>query len=117
VSILSNTPELQAVKHAGLQMCQAVFYKAGQVQVTDLLKLTCQGPGIVLVKMEGENITQVSVSDPNRELGEIHLSVSSKIEKSGEHFRAAWNEQKAVTEVTITLPQGNYAGQSVTIEF
>ena len=115
VRILSNTPELQAVKHAGLQMCQAVFYKAGNVQLTNRLKLTCHGPGIVLVKMEGANITQISVSDPNRELCEIHLSVTGRMEKTGKDFRAVWNEEKGLTEIAIDLPQGHYAGKSVTI--
>ncbi len=115
VSILSNTPELQAVKHSGLKMCQAVFYKAGEVQVTDKIKLKCDCPGIVLLKAEGENITQISVSDPNRELDKIHLSISSKIEKAGENFKTVWNEKEGVTEFTIDLPHDNYAGQSVTI--
>ena len=115
VSILSNTPEIQAVKHAGLKMCQAVFYKAGEVQVTDKIKLKCDCPGIVLLKAEGENITQISVSDPNRELDKIHLSISSKIEKAGENFKTVWNEKEGVTEFAIDLPQDNYAGQSVTI--
>jgi chondroitin AC lyase len=117
VSILSNTPELQAVKHSGLKMCQAVFYKAGEVQITDRIILKCDCPGIVLVKAEGGNITQISVSDPNRELGKIHLSISSKIEKSGDNFKAVWNENEKVTEIAIDLPRDNYAGQSVTIYF
>jgi chondroitin AC lyase len=115
VRILSNTPELQAVKHSGLKMCQAVFYKAGEVQITDRIILKCGCPGIVLVKAAGGNITQISVSDPNRELGKIHLSFSSKIEKSGDNFIAVWDEKEKVTEIAIDLPQGNFAGQSVTI--
>ena len=115
MTILSNTPEIQAVKHAGLIMCQAVFYKAGEVQITDRIKLKCDCPGIVLVRAEGENITQISVSDPNRELGKIHLSISARIEKTGDNFKAVWNEKEKVTEIAIDLPQDNYAGQSVTI--
>ena len=117
VSILSNTPELQAVKHSGLKMCQAVFYKAGEVQITDRIKLKCDCPGMVMLKAEGESISQITVSDPNRELGKIHLSISSKIEKSGDNFKAVWNEKEKATEIAIELPQDNYAGQSVTIYF
>ncbi len=116
VSILSNTPEIQAVKHSGLNMCQAVFYKAGEVQVTDSLKLECHSPGMVLLKLEGENVSRISVSDPNRELGKIHLSVSAKIERFGEGFKAVWNDGEKVTEIAIELPRDNYAGQSVTID-
>jgi len=115
VSIISNTPEVQAVKHDDLRMCQAVFYKAGEVQITDRITLKCHSPGMVMLKAGGGNITQISVSDPNRELGEIHLSISSKFEKVGENFKAVWNEEKGVTELAIKLPRDNYAGQSVTI--
>jgi chondroitin AC lyase len=115
LSVLSNTPELQAVKHSGLKMCQAVFYKAGEIQVTDRLKLRCESPGIVLLKAAGESSMQISVSDPNRELGKMHLSVSFKIEKTGDHYKAVWNEKDRVTEVAIELPQDNFAGKSVTI--
>jgi chondroitin AC lyase len=115
ISILSNTPEIQAVKHAGLKMCQAVFYRAGEVQITNRINLKCHSPGMVLLKAEGNKFTRISVSDPNRELGEIHLSISSRIEKTGENFRAVWNEDEGVTEFSIKLPQDNYAGQSVTI--
>ncbi len=115
VTILSNTADLQAVRHSGLRMCQAVFYKAGEVQITGRIKLTCDGPGMVMLKAEGGNISQISVSDPNRELGKIHLSISSKIEKTGDNFEAVWNEKEKLTEIAIDLPQDNYAGQSVTI--
>ncbi len=115
ITVLSNTPEVQAVKHSELRMCQAVFYKAGEVQITDNIKLKCQSPGIVMLKAEGGNITQISVSDPNRELGQIHLSISSEIEKVGENFKAVWKKEEGVTEFAIELPQDNFAGQSVTI--
>ncbi|MDP4679811.1 MAG: polysaccharide lyase beta-sandwich domain-containing protein, partial [Cyclobacteriaceae bacterium] len=62
IKILSNTPELQAVSHSGLNMCEAVFYQAGEVQITNDLKLTCDSPGIVIVKTDGRNILEISVS-------------------------------------------------------
>ena len=116
VTVISNTPEVQAVKHSGLRMCQAVFYKAGEVQVTDKIKLICDNPGIVMLKAEGQNITEISIADPNRELGKMHLSISAKIEKEGENFKAVWNEKDKATELAIDLPKGVYAGQSVTIK-
>ncbi len=115
VTVLSNTPELQAVKHAGLEMCQAIFYKAGEIQVTENLKLTSDNPCIVMLKMQDHKPLQISVADPNRELGKIHLSLSSKIENEGKNFKAVWNEQEKVSEISINLPQGVYAGKSVTI--
>ncbi|MCF6358280.1 MAG: polysaccharide lyase beta-sandwich domain-containing protein, partial [Draconibacterium sp.] len=117
ITIISNTPEIQAVKHTDLNMCQVVFYKAGEIQVTDNLKLVCDNPGIVMLKMKGEKITEISVADPNRELNKMFLSISSKIEKSGDNFKAIWNEKNGVSDILIDLPQTVYAGKSVTIKF
>lgn len=116
IVILSNTPEIQAVKNNELNICQLVFYKAGEIQVSEKLKLKSENPGIIMLKMTGEKIAEISVSDPNRELGKFHLSVSAKVEKEGNNFKAVWNEKEKVSEITIDLPQGNYAGSSVSIE-
>ncbi len=116
ITVISNTPEVQAVKHSGLNICQMVFYKAGEVQVSDKIKLECDSPGIVMIKYDGENITEISVADPNREQRKIHLSVSVRIEKTEENFNANWNEKTWMSEISIDLPQGNYTGQSVTIK-
>ncbi|NQU54889.1 MAG: chondroitin lyase, partial [Bacteroidetes bacterium] len=116
VTVLVNTPEVQAVKHSGLKMCQAVFYKAGEVQIIDNLKLRCETPGIVILHAQAQDGMKITVSDPNRELGKMMLSISANIEKEGDNFTAVWNEKEKVSEITIDLPQGHYAGSSVTIE-
>lgn len=116
VEILANSSEIQAVKHTGLQICQAVFYKAGELQLSNNLKIICDNPGIVMVKMDGEKITEVSVADPNRELGRFHLSVSAKTDKRGDDFNTFWNEKEGLTHISVELPQDVYAGKSVTIK-
>lgn len=116
IEILSNSPELQVVKNKALQICQAVFYKAGEIQVSEKIKLICNNPGIVMLKMNGDKVTEISVADPNRELGKFHLSVSGQLNESGENFTLFWNAQKGVSEIAIDLPQTVYAGKSVTIK-
>jgi len=49
-------------------------------------------------------------------LGKIHLSVSTRIEKTRENFNAIWNEKKGMSEISVDLPQGNYAGKTLTIK-
>jgi chondroitin AC lyase len=115
IEILVNTPELQVVKNKTLQICQAVFYKAGEIQVSEKLKLICDNPGIVMIKMNGERVIEISVTDPNRELGKFHLSISAKTEKTGDNFSAVWNEKPGFTNISVDLPKTVYAGQSVTI--
>jgi len=116
ITVLLNKSEIQAIKNNGLNICQVVFYKAGEIQVSENLKLVCDNPGIVMLKMEGEKISEISVSDPNRELSKFHLSVTAKIISHGEDFVSVWNEMEGLSEISIDLPQGNYAGQSVTIK-
>lgn len=116
LKILANSPEIQAVKHSGLNICQAVFYTSGEIQLAENLKIGMDSPGVVMVKTNGLGIRQISVADPSRKLGTIHLTVSEKIEKSGDHFRSFWNQSKGVSEIAIDLPQTVYAGKSVTIK-
>ena len=116
VKIVVNSPEVQAVALSDLTMFQAVFYKAGQVQVSENLRIKCETPGIVIVQALPENKVKITVADPNRESGKMLLSVSAKFEKNGKNFKAFWNEKEKMSEIIIDLPQGNYAGSSVSIE-
>lgn len=116
IKILANSPEIQAVKHSRLNICQAVFHTSGDLQVTDNLKIGMDSPGVVMVKTNGSAVKQISVADPSRKLGRIHLTVTQRIEKRGDHFRSFWNESKGVSEIAIDLPQTVYAGKSVTLE-
>jgi chondroitin AC lyase len=116
IEIISNTPEIQAVKNKDLNIVQAVFYKAGHIQISDNVILVSDNPGIIMLKMENEKVTEISVSDPNRELGKFYFSLSTEIKKQGENFSVFWNEMENASFVSIDLPQGNYAGSSVTIE-
>ena len=115
ITILSNTPELQAVGNSLLNLTELAFYKAGQVQISKDISIGIDTPGLVIVKTEGTSIKSISVEDPSRKLGRIHLSVSTKLETKGAHFVSVWNVEKMVSELTIDLPQTVYAGKSVTI--
>jgi len=116
VEILSNTPSLQAVRHTGLKLHYAVFYKAGEIQLSENTKLVCDQPGMVMVKMNGSQITEISMADPNRELWKFHLSVSGKQERKSGDFTAVWNEKSGMTDISAELPKEVYAGQSITIK-
>ncbi|MBC8006349.1 MAG: chondroitin lyase [Verrucomicrobia bacterium] len=116
IEILSNTSEVQAVRHRGLNICQIVFYTSGEIQLSENIKIGMDSPGLIMIKTNDSGIKQLTVADPSRKLGKIHVTVTSKIEKSGDHFRSFWNQAKGVSEIAIDLPQTVYAGKSVTIE-
>ncbi len=46
----------------------------------------------------------------------MHISVSAQIENKVENFSAIWNKKEEMSEISIQLPQDNYAGESVTIK-
>jgi chondroitin AC lyase len=93
-----------------------VFYKGGELEIVENLKLVSDNPGIVMLKMKNGQVTEISVADPNRELTRFNLEVSAQFEKSGENFTAVWNASQGTTRISIELPQDNYAGDSVTIK-
>ncbi|MCE4563997.1 chondroitin lyase [Maribellus sp. CM-23] len=115
ISVLSNTAKIQAVKHSGLQLCQAVFYKAGELQVSEKVKIISDHPGIVMIKMEQDKVISLSVVDPARNLGKYHLAISGKTANQGDNFIASWDEKSGLTRISVDLPQGVYCGKSVTI--
>lgn len=116
ITVLSNSPELQAVKHKDLGICQIVFYKGGEVEISDGLVIKSDSPGIVMVKTDNGNLSEISVSDPNRELGKMYIFVTSRIENEGENFKAVWNEKEGISQISVDLPQTVYAGKSVTVK-
>ena len=116
ISIISNTPSIQAVGQEALGIYQIVFYKAGELELARGLILRSDSPAIVILKTENGVVSSISVSDPNRELRAIHLTLSIKIEKAGDDFKSVWNGEENLSKISIDLPQGVYAGKSITID-
>ncbi len=116
IEVISNTPEVQAVKHKVLDICQVVFYKTGQVQISENLTLGSDSEGLVMLKTDGQTITEISVSDPTRKMGKIHLTLNIPMNTSGKNHNAIWDSEMKATQLSINLPGENDAGQSVTID-
>ena len=117
IEILSNSPYLQAVYDHGEKLLQVVFYKAGALEVQDGFVIKSAAPGIVMMALnDSGELAKLSVSDPNRELSKIMLTVSKKFKGKGTHFKSTWNAAQGMTEFVIYLPQGGWAGKSVVIE-
>jgi chondroitin AC lyase len=117
IEILSNTSDIQAVRHSGLNLCQIVFYKAGEIEIATGLKIGIDSPGIVMLKTDGQAVKKITVADPTRKLSRIHLNVSGKVEKNGKNYKALWEESTNMSEISIDLSQDVYAGKSTTLEF
>ena len=98
VKIVSNTSQIQSVKHTGLGMIQIVFYEAGKIEVKPGLWVSLDTPGMIMLKMKEDTIEKISASDPTRKMSKLHIGITGK------------------DEVVVELPQGDYAGRSITID-
>lgn len=116
IRILSNTPELQGVMHDGLGICQLVFYKAGEVKISDGFTVKMDSQGMAMLKMHGDRIRELSVSDPSRKLTRAIVTVPGIYHTQGENFQTLPDSSNNNTLIIIDLPTDVYAGSSVTIK-
>ena len=115
VTIISNTPELQAVYNKGLRMTQAVFYVPGKVSLGDGITLTTDSPCIVMVTMNGKKVSKIAIAEPTHKLSSLKLTVNTKIEGSGNNWSVA-EQGKKESVIKVQLPTAGYAGQTVVME-
>ena len=115
VVILANCPEVQAVRHDGLNMAYAAFYKGGMLRIHDKIVVEMDSPGMLMVKYnDAGEILALGVSDPTRFMKKLHLSVNQKIVGAvQENIQTEWDEKQALTRISVDLPQNEYAGKSV----
>ena len=115
IEVLSNTPHLQGVIHKGLGICQLAFYKAGEVKISEGFTVKMDSQGMAMLKMNGNRIAKLSVSDPSRKLTRVTLSVPGTYNKRGENFITLPDQAGNRTIIMVDLPTGVYAGSSTTI--
>ncbi|WP_158860120.1 polysaccharide lyase family 8 super-sandwich domain-containing protein [Lunatibacter salilacus] len=113
--ILANKQNLQAVHHPGLEQTQAVFYEGGSLSMADGSILTVDQPGILLISKDGKSIQSLTVADPLRSRESFVIHVPGQYEGTSNEVKADWDRNKNTTRLLITLPQGVYAGKSVTV--
>ncbi|WP_369073250.1 polysaccharide lyase beta-sandwich domain-containing protein [Cyclobacterium qasimii] len=113
IEILSNTPAIQAVRHNQLLQVQANFYKAGKLNIGNGLEITMDGPGLLLIHLDGNKIAKMAVSDPSRKLSKIHLQVNSQVDLQDDKLSIDWNAESWLSDLTVKLPEGEFAGISV----
>ena len=117
IEILSNTADLQAVKHNKLGICQLAFYKAGTITVSEGMTLNMARQGMLMLKMQGNSLHEISVADPSRKLEKVMVTIAGHYDLKGDHFVAIPNKAQNQTLFIVDLPQGVYAGKSQTISF
>ncbi|MHC4241895.1 MAG: polysaccharide lyase family 8 super-sandwich domain-containing protein, partial [Planctomycetota bacterium] len=116
IEILSNTAEIQAVKHRKLGLCQIAFYKEGEVEISEGTRVRSDSQGMVMLKLQGERIDKMTVSDPSRKLSRMKITVSNIYDAKGENFVTHTNREQNNTLILIDLPHDVYAGKSTVVE-
>ena len=116
ITIASNTPEIQAVAHKGLNISYVVFYSAGKIKLSDGLTLTVDNPCMVMIKMNGKKIERITVSDPSRKLRSLDMKVTAQVGSSGANWKSVWDKKEKVSTIQVSLPAEGFAGQSVVLD-
>ena len=114
VEILSNTKDLQAVWHPALGIGYAVFYSGGTLSVGNV-SLISETPLMIMAQVRPGQAPKITVSDPSRKLLKAHFSFNGRFQSSNEKVKTSYDPATGRTNVEVELPQGDYAGESVTI--
>jgi chondroitin AC lyase len=97
IILLSNTPEVQAVSHNGLQLTGIVFYESGGIQVQEDTYISANAPCMLLFHHSSGDLW---VSDPSANLETLELRLTTG--KGEEHLK-------------INMPRGVESGKSVRV--
>jgi chondroitin AC lyase len=71
--------------------------------------------GMAMLKMNGNRIQELSVSDPSRKLKSVTLSVPGIYNTRGDNFITLPDNTNNRTLIRVELPADVYAGRSYTI--
>jgi len=115
VTVLANSPQIQAVQHLETNRSQIVFYQAGEIQLNKNLSLKVDQACMVMITADENEIYQLVVSDPSHKRNKLTLEVSTKLKGKEDQWSAAWNKEKKSSLIQVHLPQEGYAGQSVVL--
>jgi len=99
VEIISNTREVQAVKHNKLKLIGVVFYKASKIQVDKSTWIEVDQPSCILFDKQRNKL---SISDPTTKRKEIRITLVR-------------NNQEAISK-KVKLPVNGFAGKSVVVD-
>lgn len=116
IKVLSNTDAIQGVFHQKSGISQWVFYQAGEAEVIDGMKVQLDRPGMIMLQTQGDRILKLTVSDPSRKEKQVQVAVSGTYAVKRSGFTATSDASQQQTSFTVELPQGVFAGKSVTLD-
>ena len=87
------------------------------MEVSEGSSIKMDSQGMVIVKMKDNKISKMSIADPSRKLSRALITISGIYETTGDGYSLYPDMDQNKTLIIVDLPQGVYAGKSVTIKF
>lgn len=116
IEILAKNGSVHAVINNKLGICQAAFYKASEIKISDRVKLKMDSQGMAMLKMRNGEVLELSVSDPSRKLDRLLVTLSGNYNVNSDGVTSLGDPDGDGTLLIIDLPRGVYRGKSVTIK-
>jgi len=116
IEILAKNGSVHAVINNKLGICQAAFYKASEIKISDRVKLKMDSQGMAMLKMRNGEVLELSVSDPSRKLDRLLVTLSGNYNVNSDGVTSLGDPDGDGTLLIIDLPRGVYRGKSVTVK-
>jgi chondroitin AC lyase len=113
IAILANNGNMQAVGHLELGLYQVIFYEVGELTLENGIKVASKHPGMAQLKVKDGKVTEIHVSDPSRKQSSLTLTLSGQYSSENPKVSIRTTTNDNQSELSIELPQGEYAGSSV----
>lgn len=110
IVVLKNDSTLQAVRHTGLNLTQAAFYRPGKLDAGNGLIVKASKPGLLLLQTTAKGIMLTLSNPQNQPLTQV-ITLNRKLTCSS----CQWSASRRETTVTAELPTGEQAGKSLTL--
>lgn len=109
VQILRNDTEIQAVYHPELEILQAVFRKAGELEFADGKKISVDRPCMIMVRKIASGY-EIVMQNPEQTYITVNFGINEKMEAAG----STWNEESGMLYIPMTTAKGaTWLGQSI----
>src|SRR5690606_36229438 len=86
IASIVKTTDVHGVRNGNLEICQTIFYRAGEIKISDGLKIGMDSQSMAMLKMQGDRVQELTVSDPSRKLGRIIVTVTGTYNAKGDNF-------------------------------
>ena len=107
--MLTNSSRLQAAVEPDAGVYAAAFYAPGQLELDEQLTVSVNEPCLLIVRETGAGFA-VTAANPENEGLKLDVTLSAPL--SGEY--CSWDQDAGTTTIHFELPDGRYAGKSVT---